>query len=758
MGASTLKKRIGRSIFLLCATLLLAPFAAAQFTIVSGTVKDVNGLAYAGGTISASLVVPGGCNPTLNGVGFTGSMSPIGLDPTGSFTARLADNNVINCGGTGTTSWKFLVNITGVPLPLGTGPQTCTATLTITGASQSISSSFAACPALSNSSGGITSGAVLPATCTPGGANAIFQLSVPPYTVFRCGPGVNQFSLDSTPPNTFDPFGFGAKGDVFWVFTATTTLNSGVVSVTSPLFCNGGSVACTTGLINVVNKIGYITCCGTGGLNHVTSVLVNPNTQTHFTVSSVQSTTQITVSTNSNANNTNATLILGTQDDTTAINNMATAAWAGPNCSSVYLTGAFFISNAVLNAPASCNNGLTAPSRTNAVVRGNGGKSTLLVLLPDFWANANSTNCAQVVGTFNSCIFSGTGLALRSIGIWGGEYGNTGNHLVALVGGGLDWDSYDLYLIGAGANDASLTGLVLSNAFAINTQIDGAGTNAFNCAVGICTFQQGFAGDVSSNPVRATSTAGNPARLSTLFNSFGPMNGASTAAVLLSVNGGAAVNYTSMSDQITSNGTGGGASGIGLSAPSGSTANIFGGNWDVSGVATSTGISSGGTVNVCGATTIKGSSFDVATSGSGVFRETCPNTYGSGKFSLVSNSWFEGLTLAQANLTAQAGNIAATTLFTTPTNVNANTYVLTYDIKMVTAGTAGTITVNLGCPSATFAQPGPSTLAVTAAANSEASGVITCQSTAATAIQYSVTGITTPGTLSYNLNLRLDPK
>src|SRR5437879_1840518 len=138
---------IMRRFFLtLCAVCLCGLPAAAQFTIVTGTVKDVNGLPYVGGTISATLVTPGGTSPTLNGGGFSGSMSPIGLDSTGSFTARLADNNVIVPSG---TQWKFLVNITGAPPPLGTGPQICTATLTITGSSQSVSGSFNACPALS---------------------------------------------------------------------------------------------------------------------------------------------------------------------------------------------------------------------------------------------------------------------------------------------------------------------------------------------------------------------------------------------------------------------------------------------------------------------------------------------------------------------------------------------------------------------------------------------------------------------------------
>jgi len=123
----------------------------AQFTIVSGTVRDVNGIPYSGGSITAQIVLsPGGGTPTLNGNNFTAFMSPIALDSTGSFIARLADNNVILPSG---TKWNFIANDYSAP-PLGTGPQICSATLTITGASQSISSSFSACPALSNAGSG----------------------------------------------------------------------------------------------------------------------------------------------------------------------------------------------------------------------------------------------------------------------------------------------------------------------------------------------------------------------------------------------------------------------------------------------------------------------------------------------------------------------------------------------------------------------------------------------------------------------------
>jgi hypothetical protein len=128
-------------LLILASLLFLPAIAQAQFTLVTGTVTDPNGIPYVGGTISASLVTLGGTSPTLNGVSFSGLSSPVQLDSNAKFTMRLADNNVISPGG---TQWKFTVNHVGVPPPFGFGPQSFSTTITITGSTQDITSNLTA--------------------------------------------------------------------------------------------------------------------------------------------------------------------------------------------------------------------------------------------------------------------------------------------------------------------------------------------------------------------------------------------------------------------------------------------------------------------------------------------------------------------------------------------------------------------------------------------------------------------------------------
>jgi len=156
---------------------LLVTFA--QTTQVTGQVKDVNGIPYAGASMRAGLVFAGTpvSNPTVtistlsqcraNGFGsapcqvpFNPSNGPFTLDGTGNIPGggiTLQDNALVTPAG---TQWAFSVSTPGAPPPLGTGPQTCSSTLTVTGASQSVSPSFIACPALSTASaatGGLVS-------------------------------------------------------------------------------------------------------------------------------------------------------------------------------------------------------------------------------------------------------------------------------------------------------------------------------------------------------------------------------------------------------------------------------------------------------------------------------------------------------------------------------------------------------------------------------------------------------------------------
>lgn len=141
----------------------------AQTTQVTGQVKDVNGIPYAGAQMRAGLVFNGTpvSNPTVtisvlsqcraNGFGsapcqvpFTPSNGPFNLDSAGNIPAggiTLQDNSLVTPAG---TQWAFSVSTPGNPPPLGTGPQTCSATVTISGSSVSVSSNFSTCPALSN--------------------------------------------------------------------------------------------------------------------------------------------------------------------------------------------------------------------------------------------------------------------------------------------------------------------------------------------------------------------------------------------------------------------------------------------------------------------------------------------------------------------------------------------------------------------------------------------------------------------------------
>ena len=140
---------------LLACVLVFSGFAAAQFTTVSGTVTDPNGLPYANGTISAALVSSASPKFTATNQPYTPPTQPVGLSPAGSFVMQLADNTQLTPGG---STWSFTVSCAAgcVPPAGGKGPVSFTVTgVMISGASQSITAPLtAAAPALSSSSGG----------------------------------------------------------------------------------------------------------------------------------------------------------------------------------------------------------------------------------------------------------------------------------------------------------------------------------------------------------------------------------------------------------------------------------------------------------------------------------------------------------------------------------------------------------------------------------------------------------------------------
>lgn len=141
-------KKFSRSLLLV---LLLAPFSAAQFTLVSGTVTDPHGTPYALGTITAQLITAG-TSPTINGSSFSMTASA-GLNSAGSFTMQLVSNALMLPN---TLQWGFTVcSAQGTVQPAGgTGSQCFSLPITISGATQSITATLsAAAPALTNPPG-----------------------------------------------------------------------------------------------------------------------------------------------------------------------------------------------------------------------------------------------------------------------------------------------------------------------------------------------------------------------------------------------------------------------------------------------------------------------------------------------------------------------------------------------------------------------------------------------------------------------------
>jgi len=146
-----------RRVMILMAVILCGISAAqdsrAQFTTVTGTVTDANGIPYAGGTMSAILVPASSGGWRLSGQPYSGRVGPATLDSTGTFTAQFGSNAIITPAA---SQWQITINSNpgGIAPPLGTGSQTFVVTMTISGASQNISVTLtAAAPNLTNFSG-----------------------------------------------------------------------------------------------------------------------------------------------------------------------------------------------------------------------------------------------------------------------------------------------------------------------------------------------------------------------------------------------------------------------------------------------------------------------------------------------------------------------------------------------------------------------------------------------------------------------------
>jgi hypothetical protein len=193
--------------------LLLSPSLAAQTqTLVTGTVVGADGVPWATGLMTSTLISPGGpapsvtpCNNPTAGCQIQNPLPPTTLATGGVIQGvNLWPNaNILPAG----TTYTFTVTVSpGVAPPFGTGPQSCTISgVTISGAAQSLTANFnaASCPALTLASSSATGSGPPPGVFK----STIFTGACPTYTnydaiIVGINNGTNigpQISIDGGP-------------------------------------------------------------------------------------------------------------------------------------------------------------------------------------------------------------------------------------------------------------------------------------------------------------------------------------------------------------------------------------------------------------------------------------------------------------------------------------------------------------------------------------------------------------------------------
>ena len=588
--------------------------------------------------------------------------------------------------------------------------------------------------------GGITSVSSLPGTCTPG-VTAPVQLSVPPYGIFYCS-ATNVWS--STSDVLKGVTCVNCKADAQAVNDATVSNGSNIATT------SGGDVAFTAA---DTGKACFATSGGGSALSHLTGKL--SMAQGSFTQTGAHTGT-CTVA-NANASGAANNYFFWGTDDAAALTTWWTAMNpTGTLCRSGVLPGTPFMTSTNFGSAAAavCKTPITGTGTEGINVTGFGQLTSLMIMLPSF----DFTTCNGGVGSV-TCLFAGVGISMYQFGIWGGERAdcpaasnnknimniNTDTHIVnvEILGWCGDGTQNSFGLRGGGGSAAQQAGIIIDGAGKIALQIDAPGIPIVNSWFG------DVVNDVNLNAAWPSSN-----------NTFGDVQ-ASGNMVLV----GAAGQFQSTSDTCFEGST---ALNVGIKVLAGGLANLVAMKCDVSG---NTGglpvwLNGAATVNATNSIFKGGATSNdaLADATTGIFNDGGGNFFVTNKFSMAGPCNFRALnTIGCVGLTAQTNNIGATTISTSATQNGASfgpeVYTAYYYIKLTAAGTSGTIAFNLICNNgtATNTQAGAATLLITAAVGTEASGTLSCHAASATAIQYSTTGIITPGALSYFLDVRLRP-
>lgn len=224
---------------------------AQNFTTVTGTVLDPNGIPFAGGTITFVLgPLPFSSPPTLPTTPATpvsGTIGPVGLDNNGKFSATLPSNAAITPGSTQWTPSVCLPQTASNVLenPVTTNCFTAAA-ITISGSSQDISTTvnasafavlqranvgrlYSTLPAAGNSS--ITATTMVTAPAQPSAGTSYRLSAYVSQTVLgtSCA-GNSTISLNAV---FQDPNAAAPQTQAVATFTVTTNGTLGIVPITS---------------------------------------------------------------------------------------------------------------------------------------------------------------------------------------------------------------------------------------------------------------------------------------------------------------------------------------------------------------------------------------------------------------------------------------------------------------------------------------------------------------------------------------------
>lgn len=464
---------LGAAVFFMCA------FAASaqNFTTVTGTITDTNGLPYSNASVTAEIQ-PAGTNPAVPPPCAGQSSTNCGIsglqrstaDVNGTFSMTLASNAAIIPGG---TQWKFTVTITpGIPPPAGTGSQSCFATLTISGASQSVTSSFSACPRLSNTAGG-SSGA---------------------------------------PSTVIDVKTLGAKADTKFCYGANVTTTN-----------TSQTVGCATASFAAAN-VGQLEFAtdGAGGLLNSQAGLLRCPQGTILSINSAIS-VQVSIACTFTMSGSGAAEFVYGSDDTAPLSASTVALGALTNCGTVQLPQGAMMNQQPQWSLQSLGcfvaaNGLAIQTGAGNRVVGYGPGASIIVNTPSF----------NFAGAVSGSLFGGNQpfMDFEQWSISGGGLGTNGNNAVTIVKSGTEWQTYQFEIADWLGADANTTGFEF-NGRHILTRVQGSGGTG--CAAGVLSYVTMSVCNYSKN--RALNV-GVGQVFNSSYNSFGA-NPAGTISVLV---------------------------------------------------------------------------------------------------------------------------------------------------------------------------------------------------------------------------------